>query len=236
MQEQSPGNQHLTSFPIATSLNSQYPENGDSHHHQRSPPNPDGSVNLGIRSREQQQQDHHPSYDPPPIDFTGYQIDRQRQPSQPQQLPLPGIHDQSFVAAAETQHRLSPFSSSNSRKRSYSNTERDEMNSSTPESARTNRLSSISSILNPAQQQREDMPIDPSLSAIGQQALRHSQTPQQQYQQLPQLAELRGENQNNVDLAERRAQRKAQLYQEIIQTKERLLAQERELEELDGEG
>ncbi|KAL8995085.1 MAG: hypothetical protein Q9169_005121 [Polycauliona sp. 2 TL-2023] len=185
---------------------------------------------IGALFREQYL-DHQPQYEPPPIDFTGFQIDRQRQASsQSQQHPL--YH--SSVPQSDPQHGLSPFPSSNGRKRSHSNAEHDEL---TAENARTNRLSSISSILNPTQH-HGDMPIDPSLSLLGQQALRQSQIPREPHQQRQQEP---SSNQsayaiNNVDAGERSFQRKARLRQEIDELRVILHTRERELEDLDGEG
>ncbi|KAL8701624.1 MAG: hypothetical protein Q9201_004809 [Fulgogasparrea decipioides] len=198
----------------------------------------DRSTNVDDHGQDQDT-DPQSQYEPPPIDFTGYQIDRQRQAStqSQQHAPPPNYHDQSFTSQPEQQSRLSPFSSSTTRKRSYSNTERDEPSPSTPESARANRLSSISSILNPAaQQRREEMPIDPSLSILGQQALQQSQTSQQQHHQQSPSSEVKTQRSSNAGTGESLEQRKARLRWEAEQMRELLRVKERELEELDGEG
>ena len=243
MQEQSPGNQHLASFPVSNSEDSQYQEHAEALGQRRSSSiNPDGSINLDLRSRDAQLE-HQAQY-PPPVDFTDYQIDQRRpsfNPSQQQQQqgPLPSVHDQTIAHSVDPPNRPSPLSNKASRKRSHSNTERDESLAPTPESARANRLSSISSILNPTQhQRREEMPIDPNLSSIGQQALRHASlsTPHQTRQQFSPPSEPPARHHSIPESSNLRAQRKAQLRQEAEQIREMLRAKERELEELDGEG
>lgn len=237
MQEHTHNNQQLPSFDASNPTEARYFENEDVQNNQS--PQPARDMNIEGQSQDQYM-DHQPQYETPPIDFTGYQINRERHAStQPQQRPSsPNAHEQSFnIPQPESQNRLSPFQSSHNRKRSYSNTERDEANSPSLEHARANRLSSISSILNPTQQRREDMPIDPSLSLLGQQALRQSQTPQQPHPQLPpSSSDQKAHRPSNVDAGEWIAQRKAKLRQEMEQMRELLRAKERELEELDGEG
>ncbi|KAL8726595.1 MAG: hypothetical protein Q9166_006630 [cf. Caloplaca sp. 2 TL-2023] len=230
--------QHNPSFEMANPSDSQSPSNGHAQNPQRSPTAiQDESVAGNGQSREQYM-NHHPQFEPPPIDFTGYQIDRQRQAStqSQQHLPPPNFYDQSSTSQPDNQNRLSPFPSSNARKRSYSNTDPDEPTPLIPDSAPANRLSSISSILNPTQH-REDMPIDPSLSILGQQALRQSQIPReppQQHQEPP--SDQRPHRPGNVDANELLAQRKSKLRQEADEMRAMLRAKERELEELDGEG
>ncbi|KAL9046297.1 MAG: hypothetical protein Q9214_000836 [Letrouitia sp. 1 TL-2023] len=241
MQEQPPGNQHLTSFPVSTSPDSQYLENAEISHHDRNPVvNQDGSINLDLRPRDQQL-DQQSQYKPPAIDFTDYHIDQPRRSSthsQYHQVSPSGIHEQVTANPAEPHHRLSPLHVSSSRKRSYSNTERDEPTPPVPDNTRNNRLSSISSILNPTQQQQADeMPIDPNLSSIGQQALRHASTPQTNHQQFaPPPPESSVRQLSISESADLRTQRRAQLRQEADHMREILRAKERELEELDGEG
>ncbi|KAL8953428.1 MAG: hypothetical protein Q9222_000741 [Ikaeria aurantiellina] len=212
------------------------PSNGDSQDHRgsREPTNDTGHFREQYRT-------HHPQYEPPPIDFTGYQLDRQRQASvqsQHQPPPTPLAQEESSTSHHATSAHPTPFQNSNARKRSYSNTERDDPNLPSPESARANRLSSISSILNPTQR-REDSIIDPSLSALGQQALRQAQSSQaSQQEQPPQNAngDHKSSRPSDVDADEWLAQRKARLRHEADQMREMLWAKERELEEIDGEG
>lgn len=236
MQDQGQLVQHHPSYSATHPADTQEYSNGNSHDNQHSPRmTRDADSNA---HGPEQYSGPQPQYEPPAIDFTGFQIDRQRQTStQFQHHAPPNFHDQSFTSQGEQPNRLSPFSSSNARKRSYSNTEREEPSSSASESARANRLSSISSILNPAQR-RDDMPIDPSLSILGQQALQQAQqTPQQAHQQPPPLpTDAKPRRPSNVDASEWSAQRKARLRQEADQLRGLLRAKERELEELDGEG
>ncbi|KAL8831159.1 MAG: hypothetical protein Q9170_005419 [Blastenia crenularia] len=237
MQENMHGNQHYPSFGHGNPSEQAQFENGDGHSHQSPQPPRNGSISVEGHPQEPYL-DQQPQYEAPPIDFTGYQIDRQRQSSaQSQQHPSPSnLHDQSFGSQSENPSRLSPFQSSHTRKRSYSNTEHDETASLPPENGRANRLSSISSILNPTQR-REELPIDPSLSLLGQQALRQSQQHQTQQQQLPlPPGDEKPQRPGNIDTGEWLAMRKAKLRQEAEQMREMLRAKERELEELDGEG
>ncbi|KAL8718801.1 MAG: hypothetical protein Q9225_004111 [Loekoesia sp. 1 TL-2023] len=236
MQEHMHGNQQHASFGVGSASEPQQFENGDGQNHQGPQTARNGSMSVENHSREQYM-DHEPQYEAPPVDFTGYQIDRQRQFStQSQQHHSPAnSHEQSFGSQPENHSRLSPFQSSHTRKRSYSNTEHDDSTSSPPENGRSNRLSSISSILNPTQR-REEMPIDPSLSLLGQQALRQSQASQQHQQLPPPPNEEKPRRPSNVDPGEWLAMRKMKLRQEAEQMREMLRAKEREIEELDGEG
>ena len=239
MPDQVPNDQHQPSFETTNPPDAQSPSNGQPQNPPRSPnPNRDESGDGDGVFREQYME-HQPQYDPPPIDFTGYQIDPQRQASSQSQQHRapPNFYDQLSTSQRDTQNHLSPFPSSTGRKRSYSNTNHDEPPPPAPENARANRLSSISSILNPTQN-REDMPIDPSLSLLGQQALRQSQISREPYQQHQQEnpGEQNLHRSSNVDAVARITPRKAKLRQEMDEIRAMLRAKERELEELDGEG
>ncbi len=248
--EQESANVHLAAFRVSPSPNSHYSENIDLRRHGQDSPSADlnGSLNHDARSHMDHQ--HHHQYEPPPIgvDFTGYQIDQQHQ----NHLSLPGIRDTpvQHPSSPDSQRTLSPFMPTTSRKRSFSDAQ---LEKPTSESGRTNRLSSISSILNPTRRiATDEMPIDPSLSGIGQPPTRQqSQLPQiqqQQQQQQQQQPALPPENRmRNVvegdpggwDRWERKARLRREVDQirEIIKAKEReLKAKERELEELGGEG
>ncbi|KAL8713041.1 MAG: hypothetical protein Q9220_002901 [cf. Caloplaca sp. 1 TL-2023] len=233
--------QQHSSLGGTTAVDIQNPSSGDSQDHQNSPhASRDGPINDAAQFR-QQYRAHQPQYEPPPIDFTGYQLDRQRQASahSQHQPPPPSVsQEESSTSQQAISARLSPFQSSNTRKRSYSNTDRDDPNPPSPESIRANRLSSISSILNPTQR-RESSVIDPSLSALGQQALRQAQSSQSsQQQQPPQHAngDHEPKRPSDVNASEWLAQRKARLRQEADQMREMLRAKEKELEDLDDEG
>ncbi|KAI4177594.1 MAG: hypothetical protein LQ348_005796 [Seirophora lacunosa] len=245
MQENIHGGQQHPSFSAGNQPEAQYFETEDGHNHRRSPQAAQ-DANADAHAQEQYM-DHQPPYEAPPIDFTGYQINPQRQASTHSQhrSSTPSAQEQPPAPQPEPQHRLSPFQSSRARKRSYSNAENDNAASPPPENERANRLSSISSILNPTQQRRDDMPIDPSLSLLGQQALRQSQSSQQQQQQQlpppappppPPSSSSSDQKPSNMDGAESNAQRKGRLRQEAEQLREMLKAKEREIEELDGEG
>ncbi|KAL8918854.1 MAG: hypothetical protein Q9208_007111 [Pyrenodesmia sp. 3 TL-2023] len=244
VQENVHNNQQHPSFDAGNAPEARYFELEDVPNRQ----SPQGAreTNPDIHPQDQYMDDQ-PHYDAPPIDFTGYQINRDRHASthSQQDPPPPAAHEQSFTSPPDPSLRLSPFQSSHTRKRSYSNTEQDNDAISPPsqqhqqhESARANRLSSISSILNPTQQRRDDMPIDPSLSLLGQQALRQSQSqaaPQHSHPPPPPNGQ-EAHRPSNVDVGEWMAQRKAKLRLEVDQMREMLRAKERELEELDGEG
>ncbi|KAL8699289.1 MAG: hypothetical protein Q9224_001477 [Gallowayella concinna] len=238
MPDQVHNNQQHPSFEITNPSASQSPSNGHLHDVQTTANTTKNGSIGGEGPFRDQHMDQQPQFDPPPIDFTGYQIDRQRQASTPSQhLPPPSFYDQSSTSQPESQNRLSPFPSSKIRKRSHSNAEHDEPAPPTPDSARANRLSSISSILNPTQRQ-ENVPIDPSLSVLGQQASRQSQVVPRESQQDHQepSSDQTPRRQSQIDASQQLAQRKAKLRQEADEMRAMLRAKERELEELDGEG
>ncbi|KAL9640979.1 MAG: hypothetical protein Q9204_000454 [Flavoplaca sp. TL-2023a] len=233
MPDQVHNDQHQSSFeitkpPDTQSLSDGQPQNPENN---ASPSRDEPGHTRGLF--REQYLDQQSQYEPPPIDFTGFQSDRQKKASSQSQQhhPPPNFYDHVSISQSDTQPRLSPFPSSNGRKRSHSNTEHEEL---TPESARSNRLSSISSILNPTQQ-HDDMPIDPSLSLLGQQALRQSQLPRE-HQQQRQQERPNDHNPNGLEVNERIANRKVKLRQEVDEIRAMLRAKERELEDMDGEG
>ena len=249
-QEQEPSHAaHLTSFPVSTSPESHYSESHEIRHHQLDSPSldPNEPINLDVRIRDHQQ-DYRPRYEPAllGVDFTGYQIEQARPssrgPHQPQQqhhLPLPSIHDPSASGSSpDSQRTLSPFPRS-TRKRSCSDAQLDpHNNASTPESTKPNRLSSISSILNPTQRPAADeMPIDPSLSTIGQQQRQQPHLTQlPHHPQLPPPPDIRLRNAGDGDPGGwDKTERKARLRREAEQIREMLRAKEKELEGLDGD-
>lgn len=245
-QEQSPNSSHLASFSVSISPDPQRTENRDLRTDRQTPPstNSNDSMSLDLRVRNQEA-DHPIPWESAPIgvDFTGYQIDQQRRlsshPQQQQQyLPLPAVHDPSTaMSPSESHSTLSSFPPSNARKRSFSISERDNPSPPVPENMRSNRLNSISSLLNPPQQSPlDEMPIDPSLTGIGQQNNRHMQLPQPQPYQHPRPPDLHSMSVGNGESNDWAAQRKAQLRLEAEEMREMLRAKERELEEMDGEG
>ncbi|MCJ1362641.1 putative electron transfer flavoprotein subunit [Acarospora aff. strigata] len=239
-----------SSPPLAPSVS---PDPSQTYHHdqagdQRGSMNPDGSINLGFRQRENarsfntpyQENTRHP---PPPVDFTDYHTSSSHthhpnyRPSNSAPPPQP-----TYPSPIQRPASLSPHIPSATRKRSYSATQ--ETTFTTLDSPDVTRLSSISSILNPAQldqhqhQQQEpsvsataeaeDMPIEPSLLAMSN-------------PQLPLPASSTnslGENERQKD--REKMERRAQLSREAEAMRQMLRAKERELAELElkdnGEG
>lgn len=212
---------------------------------------PNSPSNLALRQNDRQNEHQH-QYEPPPIgvDFTGYQLDQgqdqqRRSSSNPQHnLPsLASIHDPSMHPLEPGPYsRLSPLPCSSSRKRSHSNTDRDNPSPSTPVSGNTKRLSSISSILNHPQSVMDEMPIDPNLCGIAQlqQHLHRHSHPESQphrYELPPPDFHNRPRQSTSSDPGgwELR-EKKARLRREAEQMRDILKAKERELEELDGDG
>ena len=216
--------------------------------------NPNSPSNLALRHHDHRVE-HQNQYEPPPIgvDFTGYHLDqrpgqRRRPSSHPQQQfpSLPSIHDPSLLPSDPVPcSRLSPLPGTSSRKRSHSNAERDDPSPSTPDSASTKRLSSISSILNHPQSATDDMPIDPNLSNIGPQQQqpplhRHSlpESQPQRYQLPPPDARPRpstSSDPGNWEFREKKARlrRETEQIRGLLRTKEMEL---KELEDLEAEG
>lgn len=251
MQDPSPSSSHVTSFPVSHTPDEHYQEvqpqetpnsKDHQHQHQQPPqnPDPDEALDLNFRLRDQQQADSQQHFDAPLIgvDFTGYQLDPHRRSStHPQHGGLP--------SPSEPPYNLGSLSS-HSRKRSFSATDRDHPSPSTPESGRANRLSSISSILNPQSQGVEDMPIDPSLAGLTPQQHQHQHQRHSVHSlsgaSLPPLPppqlETRSRSVGNGDpggWGDKEA-RKARLRREVDEIREALRRKEREIEELDGEG
>ena len=244
--EQSPSNSHLKSFPRSVSPDSQHADIPHSRDHQKLSGNinPDGSVNLGFRSRgrEGNLSNHHRGYEPVPIDFTSYHVDRsqsQANYSQEQQHVIPSTVDAGSRQVSGSTQLPMPVSSSpprSARKRSFSIAEGDSTRDHHAESARSNRLGSISSILNPAQQMGPgNVPIDPSLTAIDRD---HYQQPHQQPHQQPPPSSGDRPRPAAVDDpgGKEKSDRRAQLQREAEQMREMLKAKERELAEFSGEG
>ena len=249
-QEQDPTHAaHLTSFPASSSPRTQFPEALELRHSQQDSPGRDfnESTNLDVRTRDHQS-DYHHQYEPSQlgVDFTHYQIDQHLRPSSqgPQEhnhLPLPNVYDTSALAPSpEPSRTLSPFPGA-TRKRSFSDAQYDQTKPATPDETRPNRLSSISSILNPTQRSSvDDAMIDPSLSSLSQQQQRRqSQLPQIQHSAHPPPPDIRLRNVTDGDPGgwnPSRAEKKARLRREAQEIRETLRAKERELEELEGDG
>ena len=177
-------------------------------------------------------------YEPPPIDFTGYQMSRlshsEQQDNLPQRqkdlrLPSP-FHPP--LNMPPTQTHGSQGTSDHTRKRSFSIAEGTHGSDVSPDSAKSaNRLSSISSILNHPQQSSlmaEDPSFDPNLRN-GNQLPPMVTQPQQQTYMPTTLRPL------DRSIPAQNDGRKAKLRKEAEDLREMLKAKERELELL-GEG
>ncbi len=230
---------HLTSFPVSASPNPHFPDHLEARHQQDSPARDStDSMPSDIRT----QLEYSAQYEPHPlgVDFTGYRIDQQRRPSSRgppdhNHLALPSIHEPSSLVSSPELHRtLSPYVGT-SKKRSFSDAQLNQPKATTPDSPRPNRLSSISSLLNPAQRPAaDDTMIDPSLSSMGQPQRRHSDLPQMPNNQLTHPPDIRlcspveGDPGGN-DKTEKRAR----LRREAQELRDRLRAKEKELDELE---
>jgi len=247
MQEQSPNQSHVTSFPLSVSPDRQHAElpEGRDQGEAATTSTADGSVNL-VRQRGSSEHPLHPqqTYHPPPIDFTGYQGNRpQSQPQfnrsqQEQHRASSPIRSASIrLSPAQSQSPYSSVSLNHNRKRSFSAAEGERTPEPHTDLSKSNRLSSISSILNPTRQTAsEEVPIDPSLSTLG-----YDQHHQQRYHyqlpppnspspgiRLPPVA-------NDDPGGKERLERRAQLRREAEEMRELLRAKEMELAELGGE-
>lgn len=245
--EHSPGRSDLASFPRSISPDSQHadiPKPKDVRD-QAGNVNLDGSVNLGFRSRGSGDSlsNHHHGYQPPPIDFTGYQVDRllhqSGYPQEQQRVSPNTIHaDSRNVPSTKSPVSATTTPPRNTRKRSISIAEGDSTRDHHSEGGRSNRLSSISSILNPAQQSEGDVvPIDPSLTAIDRDHYHQRQYQRPQQQPTPASS---GDRSRPVAVddpgGKERLTRRAQLQREAEEMREMLKAKERELADLSGEG
>ena len=106
---------------------------------------------------------HHP----PAVDFTDYSATASPTPggSYPTSTPQPHT---THSSSAQRQHSPSPHPTQpTTRKRSFSVAESHPPTSGAGETTDSNRINSIHSILNPSQQAAKDVPIEPSLLAMG---------------------------------------------------------------------
>lgn len=246
--EHSPVQSHLASVPRSISSDSQHTDTAKPKdtRDQAGNINPDGSINLGFRSRgsDGNLSNHHRGYQPPPIDFTGYQVDRPRHQGdyrqELQRVSPNTVHaDSTNVPSTQPPVSVSSTPPRNTRKRSLSIAEGDSARDHHSENARSNRLSSISSILNPAQQiDGDNVLIDPSLTAIDRD--HYHQQQHQNLQHQPPPASSSGDQSWPVTVddpgGKERLARRAQLQREAEEMREMLKAKERELAELSGEG
>ncbi|KZF23202.1 hypothetical protein L228DRAFT_106175 [Xylona heveae TC161] len=206
--------------------------------------NPDGSVNLGFRSQGRlsiseslsptahDQPSRYHAAPPAPIDFTSYPPQSHERPHHgPQLSPHSHPHSQhqpDRLSPAPRHPSTSPhLNGSTARKRSFSVAE-GESSQELGDVAKTNRLNSIKSILNPSQQSSVDVPIEPSLLALG----RHPSAFSEGSPGAEASAAAAGTGGIEQPATKRRASRRADLQKEMERIREMLAAKERELAEL----
>ena len=210
----------------------------------------ENTISLGIRSREST--DLHGRYEPPPIDFTGYQagrpppLDQQEMYQQRKDDPRRSNHYHPPLQIPPIQTRPTSHPSAmteHTRKRSFSIAEGTRPSEKTPDSAKSpNRLSSISSILNPPQHSLDEdsLPLEPvprrgnggsgptsganSMQARARHTLGYAHAPYSPPEYAKQLPTHEKEG------------RKAKLRREADDLREMLRAKERELEEMGDVG
>ncbi|KAH0545564.1 hypothetical protein FGG08_000395 [Glutinoglossum americanum] len=227
--------------------------------------NPDGSVNLEVRQQDvdissnrqilpepPKLQPQQRVYHPPPVDFTGYTAaPLSTAPPQQQQInsaPLPPI---SYPSPTQRHLSISPHPSNASRKRSYSTSESEVQDGSGEhmlDPAKSSRLSSIKSILNPTQQASDNMPIEPSLltgdhgvlSTASNSSIRSgigasdSAVPHL-INASPVGGSSSGSVGGNEDNRRRATEKRAELQREAEKIRQMLAAKERELAELNND-
>ena len=199
----------------------------------------DRSTNLGFRPREPSS-----TYEPPSIDFTGYQHNRSSySPQRTQETHLQGVHPpMRFPSPGQTQSPRSLIDDSDqSRKRSFSmaeGTHADNLDPSPDGSSRSNRLNSISSLLNPTKAtSTDDSMIDPDLTRPKSYTTNRENsilptTPEDRSRQIEHQEDPGGGRLLDDDVREKSA-RKQRLMREAETIRDQLRAKERELEELD---
>ncbi|MCJ1390891.1 putative electron transfer flavoprotein subunit [Xylographa bjoerkii] len=205
--------------------------------------NYDGSISLGLRPRNRSSDRQ---YEAIPTDFTGFGRPPSMSPDTYSQERMKNLHFSSpynppmLIPPLQTSPASPSSKPDATRKRSFAAAEGTIGLENTPESARSNRLSSISSILNPAQQAGRntgDTTIDNSYRRSG------SSQPQQRnqpYSSLP-IPEQRSrpldyEDPGGAVAGKEKSTRKAKLKREADEMRQMLKAKEKELQELDGEG
>lgn len=206
--------------------------------------NPDGSVNLGLRRRQE-----------PPLTLVPETLLRQsRQTSPPTSSDLAQYHSSSaqqsqYHESLSDENRLAPIASmhmvndrqsslspasflSPSRKRSFSAAEMDQQGLNDSENPK--RLSSIKSILNPA----ASSPDPDDMSDLSRQLLFSPGTTAVSAPSPGAYSNVSGQgslwDSASSDVEKSKAERRAALAREAEQMREMLAAKERELAELDG--
>lgn len=246
MQEHNPNNPNITSFPVPASPESPLHEHieGLQQHRNLSLSDRDPRMTDTQENPTQDQEMREEQAPPIGVDFTGYQLDQQQKASQDRQQrqSVAQMSSPSTTPLMPPSHlSLGAMPPAYARKRSHSNVDHENPSPSTPESAKTNRLSSISSLLNPAQQHTssvsDETPIDPSLSHAAPHVKQHRHSTPYHTQQQSQLAALAPESRSRSlgsgdpggwDKIERRSR----LQREVFVLKETLRLKERELEDL----
>jgi GATA-binding protein len=186
--------------------------------------NPSPSTNVHPRGSSPERH-----YGPLPIDLTGFHLAR-RPASELPDIQQRGSERSTFSTSVSMQPiQTSTIYSTgdHNRKRSFSGMEGN-LNVDRSPDGRTNRLGSISSILNPTQQDAlfpEDFPMRET-----------SKSPGFQPAHLPAAQQRSQRSAPDVSATADISTRKAQLMREAEAMREMLAATERELQELDGEG
>ncbi|MCJ1280715.1 putative electron transfer flavoprotein subunit [Xylographa opegraphella] len=205
--------------------------------------NYDGSVSLGLRPRNRSTDRQ---YEAIPTDFTGFGRPPSMSPDTYPQERLKNLH---FSSPYNPPMSIPPLQTSPAsqlskpeatRKRSFAAAEGTSGLEITPDSARSNRLSSISSILNPAQQpgkSNDDIVMDTRYQRSGSSQPQHRNQP---YNTMPtseqRLRPLDYEDPGGAVTELEKSTRKAKLKREAEEMRQMLEAKEKELQELDGEG
>ena len=205
--------------------------------------NYDGSFSLGLRPRDRSPDRQ---YEAIPTDFTGFGRPSSMSPDTHSQERIRNLRFSSpynpplLIPPLQTSPASLSSNPDTTRKRSFAAAEGTSGLENTPDSARSNRLSSISSILNPTQhtsQNKNDTAMDLSYQSNS------SSRPQQHNQPFGSLPTpeqrtrpLEYEDPCGAAAGSEKSTRKAKLKREADEMRQMLKAKERELSELDGEG
>ncbi len=221
-------------------------------HDQRGTMNPDGSINLGFRPRHEPRLLPEPSTPPhldsqqqqlPSLNSTSYPSDQgnhqQDQSSLNNDNRLPPMA--SYPSPRQRHPSLSPNSFlSPNRKRSFTAAETEPSVPSVSES-NSKRLSSIKSILNPAQQSSEsNESLDPSLRMVRSPEGRYATVPTSSSHANSQASSWESTSGQSSardpgsETERAKMERRAELQREAERMREALRAKERELEELNA--
>ncbi|MCJ1382258.1 putative electron transfer flavoprotein subunit [Xylographa soralifera] len=205
--------------------------------------NYDGSTSLGLRPRNRSSERQ---YEAIPTDFTGFGRPPSMSPDTYSQERMRNLRFSSpynppmLIPPLQTSPASQSSKPEATRKRSFAAAEGTGGLDITPDSARSNRLSSISSILNPAQQSgksTDDIIMDTSYQRS---SSSQSQPRNQTYNSMPTSEQrwrpLDYEDSGSAVTDIEKLTRKAKLKREADEMRQMLEAKEKELQELDGEG